>query len=115
MADEEQEVYYRYDDPWDEDSPIYLGEYRVRRRTAKGVWLVIVKHDPRHDKFVLNGEDGKRYAYPTVQGARRSYLKRKERAVSLTAANLQRQEAYLKRVEAGEWDAPPTAQESFLF
>jgi hypothetical protein len=61
---------------------IELQKFRVVKRTPKGAWIIPSWepgwwHDPKPRKrFVLDG-DGRRYAYPTVDAAHKSYLRRK--------------------------------------
>jgi hypothetical protein len=69
----------------DSSMVIRLEEYRVVRRTSKGAWVErrpMGQWQPKAEKlrFVLDG-DGKRFAYPTVELARESLIRRKERQI----------------------------------
>ncbi|TPJ51625.1 MULTISPECIES: hypothetical protein [unclassified Mesorhizobium] len=68
--------WYRYEDSASNRTSIHLSRYRVLRETPKGVWL----DDYGQGRFVLNGA-GKRWAYPTIEQARESFLIRKRRQV----------------------------------
>lgn len=79
------EIYYRMRDELMYEGgeiKIRLDKFRVVKRTPKGAWVIPHWddgwwHDPNPKKrFVLDG-DGRRYAYPTVEAAHKSYLRRK--------------------------------------
>jgi hypothetical protein len=80
-----QEVvwYYRYYDHGEN----YIGveQFKVLRRTPKGVWLDTPNGWPQTTRFVLDGF-GKRYAYPTLEAAWASFRIRKMRHLQHLAA-----------------------------
>lgn len=92
-----EERYWRYDDSSYEDSEPFLQAFKVVRRTPKGLFLDVYGRE----KFQLSGEDGKRFAYSTVELAKRSYIKRKNRAILLLKAQLHKQENMLHFAETG--------------
>jgi len=67
----EQEYWYRYEVYYND---ILLNKYRVARHTKCGVWLAR-RHNT--EKFVLN-EARKRWAYPSIEGARINFIKRRQ-------------------------------------
>lgn len=70
---EPPEYYYRF---WDNKSGCHLDKYRVHRRTEKGVWLCAQKSNGLQ-AFVLNVAN-KKWACPTIEAARVSFLARKK-------------------------------------
>lgn len=76
------ECYYRYYDSGGDY--VYLMQLRVLRRTLKGVW-VEDWGSLRPERFVLDS-GRKRFCYPTMAEAWASFLKRKERQLSILAA-----------------------------
>lgn len=62
--------------------------YPVVRETPCGVWVL---HQGK-EKFILNG-DGKRFAYPTLQLALKSFRARKRRQIGLLRHQLSHAEA----------------------
>lgn len=91
------EFYYRMEEDilWEgSELRVALYQYRVTRRTPKGCFiepngyctLGFKQHDRRSkDRFILDGAR-KRYAYPTIEEAKASFIARKESRL-----------AYLKR------------------
>jgi hypothetical protein len=92
----DDEVFYRFSDPTSEDSPVLLEQFRVHRRTPKGVMLDVYGWE----QFVLTS-GRKRFAYPTKEEAWLGYCKRKERAVAWTASAHDRQARFLERTKDG--------------
>ena len=90
---EEYTPYYRYEDSLeiDEYDRVYnivtCYEFPVIRKTKCGVWIATFSEKSK--KFILEGE-GKRYAYPTEEAAQKSFIKRKERQMSIYAARIER-------------------------
>jgi hypothetical protein len=79
------EIYYRMADRLMYEGgeiKIELEKFQVVKRTPKGAWIIPHAEpgwwqSPNPKKrFVLDG-DGRRYAYPTVDAAHKSYLRRK--------------------------------------
>lgn len=94
----DEQFYYRFEDAYDADSKPYLLKFRVLRRTPRGVMI----HEYGREKFVLDGINDKRYAYPTEEDALRSYLARKRRAILILTHQLAKQQAMLLRAEGGK-------------
>jgi len=79
------ELYYRMADRCmyeGSEIKIELQKFRVVKRTPKGAWIIPSwepgwwhESNPKK-RFVLDGE-GRRYAYPTVEAAHKSFLRRK--------------------------------------
>jgi hypothetical protein len=90
------ERYYRLCDRClyeDSNMVIELEEYRVVKHTRCGVWVARVwsnwggRCSKEKEHFILNGE-GKRLAYPTLDLARTSFIRRKEVQISKLNAQL---------------------------
>ena len=105
----EGDIWYRLEDvmyaaPLDEfEYPIgnsrlevKLLEYHVYRRTPKGVWLK--KFPLATPRFVLNAAR-KRFACPTVEEARISFIARKERQAGIYRSRLRRAESAIEIVK----------------
>lgn len=90
-------MFYRY---WTYNSPPYIGldELRVIRQTPAGVWL----DNYGTEKFVLLGE-GKRYAYPTKELARESYLIRCRWRLTHLRNQMNRTELGQQSAQARRW------------
>ena len=97
-----EETWYRYEDvmyaaPLDEfERPVgenrlevVLRKYAVVKYTPKGVWLSWFGGYP--DRFVLS-DARKRFACPTVEEAKQSFITRKERQVRIFRSKLKRAE-----------------------
>ena len=112
QPDPEADTFYRYEDvkyapPLDEfDNPCGDGELKVElrhflvsKRTPKGVWLVpvygkyVCGDSPR---FMLN-DSHKRFACPTVEQARESFIarKRKQARIYQSRADRARRAIYI--------------------
>jgi hypothetical protein len=100
------EYWYRYDDivysnGFDEWGDSIISDYMrvevdlkrfpVTKRTPKGVWL-------DYTRFVLNSSR-KRYACPTIEEARESYIARKNAQIRILKAQLNRAESGLQIME----------------
>lgn len=102
------EVWYRYanypDGP-DNTTVIYLQEWPVVKHTPKGVWLGIYGQK----KFVLN-DARKRYAYPTIELAKKSFIARKQHQIARLRSQLKHAEMALKLMQEGKLreDSHPT-------
>lgn len=90
--------WYRYDvNLYCAETPeIVLSRIEVIRTTPKGVWLA--SHDKLEERFVRNNAR-KRYAYPTVEEAKQSFIMRKRRQVVILAFQLKAIENALRTVE----------------
>ncbi len=109
----EREVWYRYEDaryaaPVDEfDRPIGSGElkvhlrqYEVIRHTPKGVWLRGARSGPwdfRDGRFVLK-DARKRFACPTIDEAKQSFIARKQRQARIHRARVNQAEEAIRLV-----------------
>lgn len=96
------EYWYRYEDPESSNDPIYLSRYEVLKRTEKGVW--INHYSTKHGKFILN-DSHKQFACPTIEEAKVSYIKRKERQVKILAAQHDRAVESLRAAKEDRFQA----------
>ncbi len=99
-------IYYREVDAFDtrERPCISCIEYRVVKETPKGVWIAPMwDTEGFHKKFVLAGQ-GRRYAYPTKELARASYIIRKKAQIQHCWIQHDRAVERLRYAEGG---APP--------
>lgn len=110
------ESWYRYEDiqyaaPVDEfDRPcgkgellVLLREYPVLRHTPKGVWLAgtgDLRYSHHIDRFVRN-DAKKRFACPTIEEAKESFIARKRRQASINHARAERAEEAIKIINRG--------------
>lgn len=90
------DIYYRYDSNSD-GRYIYLQEFTVAKVTPKGVWLQDIK------KFILNNAR-KRFAYPTVELAKESFIIRKEWRIRYLIGELEATEKALQLAKDGKWE-----------
>lgn len=87
---------------------ISCGEYRVIKRTPCGVWIVPEYWAdkpsawPRVRRFVVEGF-GRRYAYPTRELARESFIARKKKEIQHCARQHDRAVRYLALAETGKF------------
>lgn len=98
---EQPEIYYREVNAyWSEDRlAISLEKYRVVKRTPRGVWIAPMwDYRGDHKRFVLDGS-GRRYAYPTREQARESFIIRKRREIQHCALQHDRAVRYLALAE----------------
>jgi predicted transcriptional regulator len=99
-------VYFREENArWSGDDVLAISviEFYIVKRTSKGVWIAPTwDAEGRFKKFVLEGR-GKRFAYPTRQEARESFIRRKKREIQRTAAQHDRAVRYLKLAETGRF------------
>lgn len=85
---------------------ISLIEYYVVSKTSKGAWIAPSwDQEGRWKRFVLDG-DGKRWAYPSKQLARKSFIRRKRREIQHSASQLERAKRLLELAEIGEISTP---------
>lgn len=100
------QTYYReVNSQWSSDRlAISCIEFRVVRRTPKGCWITPAWNadDTRFLRFVLDGE-GKRFAYPTRELARKSFIVRKQREIVHCSRQHDRAVRYLKLAESGKF------------
>lgn len=95
------DTYYRLVDSFCGDAipVISLIHYTVFKLTPRGVWIKPVWDcDGRFKKFVLEGK-GKRFAYPTFEEARQSYILRKKHHIHHVALAHDRAKERLARAE----------------
>lgn len=95
----EEGYLYRYHDRWDGgEIVISLDKFRIARETPKGVWIHKYQFsaDKEDEKFVLGGS-GKRFAYPTEEEARYSFMRRKRAQIDILTAQMR------KAVAARDW------------
>jgi hypothetical protein len=93
------EKYYSYEfKPYDEYGPfdkLYIKEYRVVKKTKKGVWIKSI--NPwglgYEQHFVLN-DSRKKYAYQTKEQALFNFIKRKEIQIRYTERNLRNEKKH---------------------
>ena len=85
------EAYYRYLDLY---GGIQLFRYEVLRHTQKGAWV----NDMGTKRFVLDGAH-KRFAVPTIEEARTSFIARKRRQTVILQSQLAGARAALKCME----------------
>lgn len=100
-------VYYRLEPLllWDTDGwgrrvgkpkvELRMEAYPVIRETPKGVWINVF---PGKDRFIIHGAH-KRYAYPTMEEARVSFVRRKQKQLEYLARTIE--EATLALSAAG--------------
>ena len=84
---------YRVTDGWDLGDPPVLHTYRVRRETRK--CYIIDGHDIRMERRILKDQDGRRYAYATVEGAIKSFKRRKQRQIIISRHQIESAERSL--------------------
>lgn len=97
------ERYYREVDGWfvNDKPSIQLREFRLVSRTAKGAWITdLWDHDSSYKRFVLDG-DGKRFAYPTKELARASFIIRKQRQIQHATNTRNKALQFLSLAETG--------------
>lgn len=94
------EKYYRYIDIlWSENGVrIRLEEYDVIKHTRCGVWI---KDFVRGKRFV-NSNARKKFALPTKEEAKKSFIARKERQIRILEAQLDRAKHALQFIEEEE-------------
>lgn len=115
--------FYRYEDwYYTHDCSILLKTYYVYKLTPKGCWIIDESahyqfqnypeyferniksdYDLIFKKFILTGA-AKKFAYPTLEEAQVSYLKRKERQCSILSHRLKLAEALYKAAQDKKWD-----------
>lgn len=100
-----KEVWYRYD--YTAPYPgveIHLQEYPVLKKTPKGVRLDIwfgYKPEKEKGKFVLF-DSTKRYACPTIEEAKASFIARKEKQLKILKNQIRDIECALKLISEGK-------------
>lgn len=109
----QKEVWYRYEDylvsngginecgDWESSDPptvkVRLVEFGIKKHTPKGVRLDF-------GKFVLKNSN-KRFACPTVEEARASFIVRKTKQISILSAQLRNAETALKLFQEGKHES----------
>jgi hypothetical protein len=75
-----------------------LKHYEITRKTPKGCWI---EEYYGHERFILDGAR-KKWAYPTEELARESFIARKEWQIHHLTRQLEHAEAALKHVKTME-------------
>lgn len=94
-------VYYRYHDI---SGGIHLQECPVVKTTRCGVWVKEYDGHCAEKKFICNTW-AKRYAYPTIEEAKQSFIRRKQRQVAILGSQLKYAKEAIRRAESGEWNS----------
>ena len=106
MSADVPKVMYRYEDkrcaaydPWSDTLgpshvKVYLHEYPIINYTPKGVWI----NDYGNRKFVLSS-GRKRFAHPTKEEAKASFIARKIRQAEIYRARVQDAETAIQIIE----------------
>ncbi len=76
---------------------IRLNKYEVSRETKH----CYVLNDYGKERFVLKSQDGKRYAYTTLEGAQRGFIMRKRRQQMHVKNYMAHVDAVCARIDAG--------------
>ena len=88
-------ILYRYNREQRQEYSIgyytYLTEYEVIKETPKGYWIIA----DYSKKFVLKGNNGKRYAYDTIEAALKAFKLRTTRCVGILKSQLKAAQGYL--------------------
>lgn len=108
--DARPEIFYReVNARWSNDVlAISVEEFTVVRRTPKGCWIVNSywfghRDYPKHlEKFILN-DAGKKYAYPTREEARASFIRRKQAEIAHCVKQHDRAVRYLALANTGKY------------
>lgn len=79
------DVLYRYQNNHD---VVLLETFNVIKNTPKGTWINISYSYPPRKRFVLN-DAKKRFAYPTQEEAKTSFLARKSRQLGILKAQIE--------------------------
>lgn len=91
------QIFYREENArWSDDVlAISVMEFRVVSRTPQGCWIAPTwDHEGHFKRFLLDGK-GRRYAYPTREEARASFIIRKQREIQHCAAQHDRAVRFL--------------------
>jgi hypothetical protein len=94
------EYWYRYNDYEAEDSngmiviKVVLYTYHVIKHTKKGVWIA---HSYSSKRFILT-DARKKYACPTIEEAKKSFVARKIRQKKILTRNLRRVKMALEQI-----------------
>lgn len=122
---EPMEFWYRFDDvayaaPFDETGSlpgtieVELRMYKLIRRTPKGAWIAqVFAHVDGgtftgSERFVLDGAK-KRFACPTIEAAKQSFIARKQRQIDIYQARIHRANVALSKLPAVIAKLPPIA------
>lgn len=84
---------YEFDRSSGSRAAVYLREYDVLRHTPKGVWLDV----DGADRFVLK-QAHKRFACPTIEEAKQSFIARKLRQVQIHEARVRHAKEALQEI-----------------
>lgn len=94
-------VLYRYDSDIGNRDVVLLDSYQVVRRTPCGVWIQTAPGYPKPKlKFVLN-DSRKRWAHETLDGAKESFLARKNRQLNILRNQIIDIEACVRAMNEG--------------
>jgi len=116
MSEVESEIYYRYQErvqtPYDHDIDgelipypslatikAVLYEYHVIKRTPKGVWITEIGGSSK--RFVLNCSV-KKFAHPSPQLAKESFIIRKKKQISILKKKLNQASKALESAVSGD-------------
>ena len=119
------ELYYRFEDRlessggfdmWGEWEPgpshpvIHLNTFPVLRHTPKGVWI----RDHGGDRRFICNSWTKRYALPSIEEAKHSFIKRKERQAGIYEARARTARQVLNFINADKYRGSPPWLKSSL-
>lgn len=102
------EKYYRYTDIQSTYPIIRLEEFEVIKHTPCGVWIKLWANKK---KFILNNTH-KKWACPTIELAKESFIKRKEKQYKIYKARADHVKLVLDNITDGKWQE---MQEHSLF
>ena len=110
---EDRKVWYRlYETQFTDNTVrVFVDEIRVIKETPCGVWLYIYTGYNKK-KFVLRNAN-KRYACPTLEEAKTSFIARKQRQIQINKSSIDRAEKAIKAVENGLNTMAPLALSVF--
>lgn len=103
---EQPEYFWRYCDPTYSGGELYLQPVRVVRRTEKGIWVRPFEGGDETEKFI-NFSWKKQFAHATKEAALDAYKKRKQRQISILAAQHDYAVACLAQAETGKVQTDP--------
>lgn len=116
----DEKVWYRFEsrlvaagvDEWENplgppSVDLYCYEVEVIKHTPKGAWLRDL-NDPRGKRFVLRGAR-RRWACPTLQEARESFIARKRRQINILRSQVHYAKEAKRMAEEGKGGEPMKA------
>ena len=93
------EKYYRYSDIQSSYPVIRLEEFEVIKHTPRGVWIRLWADKK---KFILS-DTHKKWACPTLEMAKESFIKRKEKQYKIYKAKTDSLKLILDNITEGKW------------